>query len=251
MQLLSSTQVMKEFSEVTQPGANLVDLLPVLKYFPDWVPGTGFKRSRTARAYRKTLDVLGERPVAHVKEDMANGITNTSFVGTLMREEPDLMPERLFDITWAAGRLRQAVLTCFPHCTTADDVYDGYLIPKGSMVFPNVWKFLHGLYDEPSAFKPERFLGPDSAPDPRDMGFFGYGGRQQPPSRASVWMHVAYAVAALHISKPVDTMGNLIVPPGDTDTGLILRPLPFVCKIRPRSSDALRLIKERIDQRSD
>ena len=27
----------------------------------------------------------------------------------------------------------------FPHCTTADDVYADYLIPKGSMFFPNVW----------------------------------------------------------------------------------------------------------------
>ena len=26
-----------------------------------------------------------------------------------------------------------------PHCTTADDMYDGYFIPKGSLVISNIW----------------------------------------------------------------------------------------------------------------
>jgi cytochrome P450 len=26
-----------------------------------------------------------------------------------------------------------------PHRTTADDVYNGYLIPKGSLILPNIW----------------------------------------------------------------------------------------------------------------
>ncbi|KAI4525480.1 cytochrome P450 [Schizophyllum commune Loenen D] len=315
---LPRSQVMKEFSEIAQPGAYLVDFLPILKSLPDWLPGTGFKK--TAKAYKKTLDDVGELPIAHVREELAKGAPNTSFVGTLIREEPNLTPERLFDITWAAAAFysggaetsvsviqsyflavckypevqakAQAELDAvigrerlptpadrdslpyigaickeldrwilvaplaFPHCTTADDVYADYLIPKGSMVFPNVWKFLHdpAIYEEPSAFKPERFLGSNPAPDPRDMGFFGYGRRQCPGSHladASVWMHVAHAVAALDISKATDAAGNPIEPSGDTDDGLILRPLPFACKIRPRSSDALRLIKERIDRGSD
>ena len=39
---------------------------------------------------------------------------------------------------------------------------------------------------------------------------------------ASVWMHVAHAVAALDISKATDAAGNPIEPSGDTDDGLIL-----------------------------
>ncbi|TRM64773.1 cytochrome P450 [Schizophyllum amplum] len=311
-------QVMKEFSEVATPGAYAVDFIPALKYLPDCIPGTGFKQ--TARAYKKTLDDMGERPIAHVREELAKGAPNGSFVGTLLRDEPNLTPERLFDITWAAaafysggaetsvsviqsyflavckypevqakaqaeldsvlGHGRLPTLSdrdsfpyigaickelcrwipvaplAFPHCTTADDIYDDYLIPKGSMVFPNVWKFLHDpdIYESPSVFKPERFLGADPAPDPREMGFFGYGRRQCPGSHladASVWMHVAHAVAALDISKAINSEGNPIEPSGDTDDGLILRPLPFACNIRPRSSDALRLIQERIDRGSE
>lgn len=27
----------------------------------------------------------------------------------------------------------------FPHCTTEDDVQDGYFIPKGSLILCNIW----------------------------------------------------------------------------------------------------------------
>ena len=78
-----------------------------------------------------------------------------------------------------------------------DDVYDGYLIPKGSLILPNVWcvwvdsydsaciladvssRFLlHDprVYHEPMEFKPERFLGPNPEPDPRNA-CFGFGRR--------------------------------------------------------------------------
>jgi cytochrome P450 len=28
---------------------------------------------------------------------------------------------------------------CLPHTTSQDDVIDGYLIPKGAMILPNIW----------------------------------------------------------------------------------------------------------------
>jgi hypothetical protein len=33
-------------------------------------------------------------------------------------------------------------MTGFPHCVSEDDIHDGYYIPKGSMVIPNVWLVL-------------------------------------------------------------------------------------------------------------
>jgi len=27
----------------------------------------------------------------------------------------------------------------FPHLTTEDDVFNGYLIPKGALILPNIW----------------------------------------------------------------------------------------------------------------
>ncbi|KAJ3487183.1 hypothetical protein NLI96_g3707 [Meripilus lineatus] len=46
------------------------------------------------------------------------------------------------------------------HMVITDDVYEGYLIPKGSVIVPNAWAILHDPVDYPSPeeFKPERFL---------------------------------------------------------------------------------------------
>lgn len=55
-----------------------------------------------------------------------------------------------------------------PHRLKEDDVYEGMFIPKGSLVFGNIWGILRDekLYPEPDAFKPERFLNPAHTPVP-------------------------------------------------------------------------------------
>jgi len=47
-----------------------------------------------------------------------------------------------------------------PHAITADDIYKGYFIPKGTMVLGNVWAMTHNeaIYPDPDKFKPERFF---------------------------------------------------------------------------------------------
>jgi cytochrome P450 len=47
-----------------------------------------------------------------------------------------------------------------PHCSTADDVFDGYFIPRGALIIPNAWAIMHDpeVYEAPDEFRPERFL---------------------------------------------------------------------------------------------
>ncbi|KIY47566.1 cytochrome P450 [Fistulina hepatica ATCC 64428] len=70
-----------------------------------------------------------------------------------------------------------------PHCASEDNIYDGLLIPKGSVVIPNVWSVMHDpdLYPDPELFLPERFLedGGGTNPDPRNFAF-GFGRRTCP-----------------------------------------------------------------------
>lgn len=69
-----------------------------------------------------------------------------------------------------------------PHMLTEDDVYKGYLIPKGSIILPSSYQILNEeqMYPEPSTFKPERFLK-DGKLDPLvrnpSTAIFGYGRR--------------------------------------------------------------------------
>ena len=41
-----------------------------------------------------------------------------------------------------------------------DDSYDGYFLPKGTIVFANTWSIHHdpAEYEKPDEFMPERFL---------------------------------------------------------------------------------------------
>lgn len=83
-------------------------------------------------------------------------------------------------------RWRQAVPGGVPHETTQDDVYDGYFIPKGSIVHANHFAISRDeeLYPDPVEYHPERWLEPDwptykepltEYPSVRGDAAFGYG----------------------------------------------------------------------------
>ncbi|KAJ2920647.1 hypothetical protein H1R20_g16448, partial [Candolleomyces eurysporus] len=69
-----------------------------------------------------------------------------------------------------------------PHANSEDDEYDGYFIPKGTMVIPNNWAMMHNpdVFKQPFDFIPERYLKDGkidpSVPDP-ETAAFGHGRR--------------------------------------------------------------------------
>lgn len=50
------------------PGAFLVDVLPILKYVPSWVPGAGFQKKATH--WKKYIPVVLEKPFKHVENEL-------------------------------------------------------------------------------------------------------------------------------------------------------------------------------------
>lgn len=52
------------------------------------------------------------------------------------------------------------MLIGLPHRVSEDDLYDGYFIPKGTMIIANVWAIMHDpeKFDNPMQFDPERYL---------------------------------------------------------------------------------------------
>ncbi|KAI4651751.1 hypothetical protein J4E93_001947 [Alternaria ventricosa] len=71
-------QAMAEFADASVPGKWPVDVMPFLRFLPDWCPGTGFKR--TARQMAKTLIRTAEEPYAFVKWQMQDKKAKTSFL---------------------------------------------------------------------------------------------------------------------------------------------------------------------------
>ncbi|KIY70825.1 cytochrome P450 [Cylindrobasidium torrendii FP15055 ss-10] len=103
-----------------------------------------------------------------------------------------------------------------PHSTTQDDVHNGYFIPKGSLVFPNVWNMSRdsSMYPNPFKFNPERFMGPDPQRDPTDY-IFGFGRRLCPGQLivdASIFITTAMCLHAYTFRPSLDEHRNPIFP---------------------------------------
>jgi len=136
-----------------------------------------------------------------------------------------------------------------PHATIEDDVYEGYFIPKGSIVIANAWGMLHDpiAYPEPFSFKPERFLASDGTfrDDPLLTSAFGFGRRLCPARHfvdSSLFIAVSCILAVFDVGPPKDEYGNeLPVELRDSGTNSS-RPLGFRCTIVPRDSRARELI---------
>jgi len=128
------------------------------------------------------------------------------------------------------------------HRVTQNDVYEGYFIPGGSTVIPNVWGMLHdpSVFPEPDRFYPERWLSPDAPDFPNEA--FGFGARQCPGrffARRSVWANMTGILAAFDITPTEDG------PPARAfKSGVVSYVKPFRCYIRPRSAAAASLVSD-------
>ncbi|KAK7687283.1 hypothetical protein QCA50_009788 [Cerrena zonata] len=147
-------------------------------------------------------------------------------------------------------RWKPVVPLDIPHQLTADDVYNGFFLPKGSIIVGNSWAILHDeeAYPNPSTFDPDRFIKEGKlnkdVQDPA-VAAFGFGRRVCPGknlAKDSLWITIASILAAFTIEKAKDEMGRPIVPTEEYEPGLVSYPKPFKCSIRPRTTEYQDLI---------
>ncbi|KAJ7665191.1 cytochrome P450 [Mycena polygramma] len=127
-----------------------------------------------------------------------------------------------------------------PHVVTEDDVHNGFLIPKGSIIVTNNRMFYHDskLYADPETFSPERFIeSPTHAKerDPSDI-LFGFGRRVCPGvhlAEASIFLVFASILAFFDVTPPI-VDGKPALPSGKFLDGSINVPEEFGCVIKPR-----------------
>ncbi|KAF9026841.1 cytochrome P450 [Hymenopellis radicata] len=133
------------------------------------------------------------------------------------------------------------------HRLMEDDIYENCFIPKGTLVLPNVWKMLHdaSVYKDPFEFRPERFMGANPEPDPRNVAF-GFGRRICPGrvlADASIFISCSMTLAVFQLKKCSEN-GVTFEPDMEQSTGTISHPSAFKCVITPRSEKAVELIKQ-------
>ncbi|ROV93217.1 hypothetical protein VMCG_08694 [Cytospora schulzeri] len=112
-----------------------------------------------------------------------------------------------------------AIIGGQPHSPTQDDVYKGWLIPKGTWIQGNIWAIHHNERDfpEPDRFNPQRYLSgdPDSRPFPGEKGYmtFGWGRRVcsgQALAEQGTWITVARLLWGFDIQKMRRSDGSVV-----------------------------------------
>ncbi|CCM05165.1 uncharacterized protein FIBRA_07374 [Fibroporia radiculosa] len=162
-------------------------------------------------------------------------------------------------IVWECLRWNPVTPLGIAHSMTDDDEYEGYHIPKGTTVLPNVWGILHDetTYPDPLRFHPERYADAqvNSEQNINEIPWAAFGfGRRMCPGRwlavDSLWIAVATICATFDISKALDEKGMPIEPDVEFTSTLLSRPKPFKCRITPRSQAVASLVEQSLEQSS-
>ncbi|ESK83390.1 cytochrome p450 [Moniliophthora roreri MCA 2997] len=143
------------------------------------------------------------------------------------------------------------------HASLEDDIYEGYHIPKGSWIIPNILAMNHdpATYgQDPDVFRPERFLNEDgthkeSPPDTKDEGHYSFGfGRRICPGRhlaSNAVLSFAIVLWAAKLEPGKDAHGNEapISISNDQGTGILSRVPAYHVSAKVRSPEALETLK--------
>ncbi|KAG5654317.1 hypothetical protein H0H81_004736 [Sphagnurus paluster] len=113
--------------------------------------------------------------------------------------------------------LRQAAPLGLPHVSLEDDMYNGMLITKGSIVIANIRSITldENIYHKPTEFIPERFLPQPTGGGEPAPPVYGCGQRICPGRHFgdnSIWIAIATILAAVTITKAVGQDGEEITP---------------------------------------
>ncbi|KAF9525039.1 cytochrome P450 [Crepidotus variabilis] len=129
----------------------------------------------------------------------------------------------------------------FPHRLMEDDIYQNHLIPGGSTVISNIYCILRTC-DRPNDFYPERYLSKNDLLDPFEI-IFGFGRRACPGkslAETSYWLIAATLVSAFDVLTLRDKHGDDLNKEYGFLNGFVR--YPFVCSIKPHSSNVPTLV---------
>lgn len=132
-----------------------------------------------------------------------------------------------------------------PYLNSEETTYNGYTIPKRSVIIPNVWtisreEVLFGA--DPDDFIPDRWFEDDKRTlKALPPAVFGYGRRTCPGrflARNFIWIVVAQLLWSYDIKAGLseETGEPVLIDPLACTYGLVMRALPFKASFNPRGS---------------
>ncbi|KAH8805047.1 cytochrome P450 [Xylogone sp. PMI_703] len=156
-------------------------------------------------------------------------------------------------------RWRPVAAGGIPHVLIQDDVYEGYVLPKGTILFANTWAINRSKeeYNEPDEFIPKRFLNNKfgtinlaTADDDHRRVTYGFGaGRRVCPGQRlaenSLKINMAKIVWAFNITAGASDV-NTNIETAYTD-GFLTAPAKFPVRFTPRSEKHKLIIEEEFE----
>ncbi|KAG1829111.1 cytochrome P450 [Suillus variegatus] len=249
--------------ELRPEVAAVFSAYPFLLRLPSWLPGMRLKRI-SPLAKELAVENL-ERPFAHTERGLTAAVLMNFMLVMILHPDVQQKAQKLVDSVVGPKRLPtfhdrpslpyiDAILReclrwhpVFPlaimHAAVESDIYEGYYIPTGATVTPNVWAMCHNedKYANASEFNPDRFLNPDGTLTDDTVSFVWGFGRRICPGRhlaeASIWSGMVCLLAVFNFSRAKDETGKEIEIEPSWNPGLTVRPLPFPCSITPRNAD--------------
>ncbi|KAF9466030.1 cytochrome P450 [Collybia nuda] len=179
------------------PGQFLVDLLPILKYVPSWMPGAGFKRKA---AYWKQINIeMAEKPFQHVKENLRAGNATPSIVATFLDSLPHTNDKRQEEEETIAKDV--AVLAYAGGADTTVSAVQFFFLAMA--MYPEIQRKAHMELDA--------VVGPNRLPDFNDRQLLPY--INAIVKETMRWQLVA-PLGAGHMCTNDDEYGGYFIPKG-------------------------------------
>ncbi|KAL0252995.1 hypothetical protein SLS55_008440 [Diplodia seriata] len=144
------------------------------------------------------------------------------------------------------------------HASSEDDWYEGFFIPKGSVVVLNWWA-IHmdpSIHKDPENFDPARYLGKPlgaaeylNVSDPYERDHFTYGAGRRVcqgvhMAERSLYINIVRTLWGFNITKKVDSEGKEIEPDQGMVRGFLSVPNPFLTDIKVRSEKHAEVIRK-------
>ncbi|KAF7375504.1 putative monooxygenase [Mycena sanguinolenta] len=111
--LTAGLKKMEIFSKSTTPGVWAVDFLPILRYVPTWLPGSGFLQ--TAKQWQQISRDAAWAPYLWCKKNLATGtVLLPNLCAQYLAEADETMSEEQEErLVWAADNSTSSILTFF------------------------------------------------------------------------------------------------------------------------------------------